>query len=130
MGTPAVSPPLAAVAPPTQQLADLLALAGTERAELVLALMRELLLMPSPEGESPGLLTLEQVATRVQVHPRTIRRAIDAGQLAAIELPFRGGIRVRTHALDEWLDEHPAAPETSRPALAAPGSGRLEMSDL
>ena len=57
--------------------------------------MRELLLMPTPDGESPGLLTLEQVAARVQVHPRTIRRAIDAGELAAIQLPFRGGIRVR-----------------------------------
>lgn len=129
MGTPDLSRSPAALAAP-QQLADLLALAGAERAERVLALMRELLLMPTPDGESPGLLTLEQVAARVQVHPRTIRRAIDAGELVAIELPFRGGIRVRKEALDEWLDEHPAAPEPTSLAVARRSSGRLELTDL
>lgn len=130
MRTTAVSRSRAADTPAAaQQLADLLALAGSERAERVLALMRELLLMPTPDAESPGLLTIEQIAARVQVHQRTIRRAIDAGELAAIELPFRGGIRVRREALDEWLDEHAAQPEPTR-LLAARSSGRLELSDL
>ncbi len=79
---------------PSQELADLLALAGAQRAGRVLALLRELLLMPSPGGEQPEVMTLEQVAERLQVSPRTIRRAIDAGELAAVDLPFRGGDRL------------------------------------
>jgi hypothetical protein len=62
-----------------QALTDLLELAGSERTGAVLELLRELLLMPAPGGEDPMLLTLEQVAARLQVHPRTIRRAIETG---------------------------------------------------
>jgi excisionase family DNA binding protein len=115
---------------PAQELADLLALAGSHRAEHVLALLRELLLMPTPDGR-PDLLTIEQVAQRLQVHPRTIRRAIESGELPAVDLPFRGGLRVRSEALDVWFAEHAVVPP--RPPLAAlpeRQSGRLELSDI
>jgi excisionase family DNA binding protein len=115
---------------PAQELVDLLALAGSRRAEQVLALLRELLLMPAPDGK-PDLLTLEQVSRRLQVHPRTIRRAIESGELPAVDLPFRGGLRVRSEALDAWFQEHTVAPP--RPPLAAlpdRQSGRLELSDI
>lgn len=114
---------------PSQELADLLALAGAERAGRVLALLRELLLMPSPGGEQPDLMTLEQVAERLQVSPRTIRRAIDAGDLAAVDLPFRGGLRVQREALEKWLSEN-AASSPAPVSIGARRSGRLELSDL
>jgi excisionase family DNA binding protein len=114
----------------SQQLADLLALAGAERAERVLALLRELLLMPAPDQDEPALLTLDQVAVRVQVHPRTIRRAIESGELPALELPFRGGLRVKRVDLDDWVDRHAAGPPPPPVPLAARRSGRLELSDL
>lgn len=114
---------------PAQELADLLALAGSYRAEHVLALLRELLLMPTPDG-APDLLTIEQVARRLQVHTRTIRRAIDAGELPAVDLPFRGGLRVTREALERWFSEHAVVPARPPVALAARRSGRLEMSDI
>ncbi|MBA3806938.1 MAG: helix-turn-helix domain-containing protein [Solirubrobacterales bacterium] len=114
---------------PSQELADLLALAGAERAGRVLALLRELLLMPSPGGEQPEVMTLEQVAERLQVSPRTIRRAIDAGELAAVDLPFRGGLRVQREALEKWLSEN-AASSSAPVSIGARRSGRLELSDL
>jgi len=115
---------------PAQELADLLLLAGSHRAEHVLALLRELLLMPTPDGR-PDLLTIEQVAARLQVHPRTIRRAIDSGELPALDLPFRGGLRIRSEALDGWFAAHAVVP--APPPLAAlprRHSGRLELSDI
>jgi excisionase family DNA binding protein len=116
---------------PRQALTDLLELAGSERASAVLKLLRELLLMPAPGGEEPSLLTLEQVAARLQVHPRTIRRAIETGELAAHDLPFRGGLRVRAQALEQWLSEHTAQTRAREPvSLRAHRSGRLELSDL
>ena len=39
------------VVDPSQELSDLLELAGAERTGRVLALLRELLLMPSPRAE-------------------------------------------------------------------------------
>jgi excisionase family DNA binding protein len=96
------TPHIAAGVEPAQELADLLLLAGSHRAEHVLALLRELLLMPTPDGR-PDLLTIEQVAERLQVHPRTIRRAIDSGELPAVDLPFRSGLRVTREALDSWF---------------------------
>jgi excisionase family DNA binding protein len=116
---------------PAQELADLLALAGSHRAEHVLALLRELLLMPTPDGR-PDLLTIEQVANRLQVHPRTIRRAIESGELPAVDLPFRGGLRVKSEALDGWFAEHAVTPPAPArvAALAERSSGRLELSDI
>lgn len=113
---------------PSQELADLLALAGAERAGRVLALLRELLLMPSPEGEQPDLMTLQQVAERLQVSPRTIRRAIDAGDLEAVDLPFRVGLRVKREVFEKWLSENTAV--EAPVSIGARRSGRLELSDL
>ncbi len=120
-------------AEPRQALVDLLELAGSERAGAVLELLRELLLMPAPGGGEPTLLTLEQVAARLQVHPRTVRRAIETGELAAVDLPFRGGLRVRTAALEQWLSGHAAQsrePVLLRGHSVRGCSGRLEVSDL
>lgn len=113
---------------PSQELADLLALAGAERDGRVLALLRELLLMPSPGGEQPDLMTLEQVAERLQVSPRTIRRAIDAGDLEAVDLPFRVGLRVKREVFEKWLSENTAV--EAPVSIGARRSGRLELSDL
>jgi excisionase family DNA binding protein len=74
-------------------------------------------------------MTLEQVAERLQVSPRTIRRAIDAGYLAAVDLPFRGGLRVQREALEKWLSENVASSPASV-SIGARRSGRLELSDL
>jgi excisionase family DNA binding protein len=115
----------------SQELSDLLAIAGAERAERVLALLRELLLMPSPGGERPKLMTIEQVAKRLQVSTRTVRRAIEAGELDALDLPFRGGLRVTQEALQEWFASNAAVVQNAPVAIGARrSSGRLELSDL
>ena len=55
------------------------------------------------ERESPFPKTRE-VAELLGVHPRTVRRLVASGQLAAIQLGGRGtGIRVPREALREWL---------------------------
>jgi excisionase family DNA binding protein len=123
------TPSQAAGVAPAQELADLLALAGSYRAEHVLALLRELLLMPTPD-RAPDLLTIEQVAQRLQAHPRTVRRAIDSGELPAVDLPFRGGLRVTREALDGWFSKHAVVPAQQPVVLAARRSGRLELSDI
>jgi excisionase family DNA binding protein len=69
---------------------------------------------------APALLTIEQVAAQLQVHPRTVRRAIAAGGLRACRLPGRGArgiVRVRPADLDAWLEERSAAPAPPLPAV-------------
>ena len=117
------------VVDPSQELSDLLELAGAERTGRVLALLRELLLMPSPRAEQPELMTIEQVAKRLQVSPRTIRRAIDAGELEALDLPFRVGLRVRPEALEKLYQDNLVV-EPAPVAIASRRSGRLELSDI
>jgi excisionase family DNA binding protein len=49
------------------------------------------------------LLTIKQVAALLNVSQRTIRRWIDAGDIAFIKLP--GGLRIRQENLERWLDK-------------------------
>src|SRR4051794_13118654 len=78
----------------------------------------------NPRGISKGgamderqVLTVEQVAERVQLSTSTVMRAINAGELEASQLTRnRGGWRVREAAITAWLDlrsnrrRAPAAP--------------------
>ena len=56
-------------------------------------------------------LTLEQAATLVQLHPRTLQRAIRRGHLRAFKTgPGRtAGVRVLPSDLRGWLSTFPAA---------------------
>src|SRR4051812_27897840 len=66
----------------------------------------------NPRGISKGgamdetqVLTVEQVAERVQLSTSTVMRAINAGELEASQLTRnRGGWRVRESAITAWLD--------------------------
>lgn len=61
------------------------------------------------------LLTIEQVAQRLQVSKRTVRRAIDTRGLRAIQVAGRDTWRVRTVDLEDWLEER----TSDRPAVPA-----------
>jgi excisionase family DNA binding protein len=57
------------------------------------------------------LYTVEEIATRLSVHPDTVRRWIKSGELRAINLGARAGYRIPKSALDEFLQqrqEHPS----------------------
>jgi excisionase family DNA binding protein len=49
------------------------------------------------------LLTIDQVAERLQVHPRTVSRAIRSGDLRAIQVAAGSTWRITPGDLDEWL---------------------------
>ena len=54
--------------------------------------------MPAPDDDQ--LLTVDQVARRLQLHPETIRRWIRDGRLRAIKLGTdRSGYRIRASEL-------------------------------
>jgi excisionase family DNA binding protein len=97
--------------------------------------------LPAPNE----VLTVEETAARVKVSRRTVMRAIKTGQLAASQLnQGRGGWRIYTSAIDEWMRERaapvrvearvsvsrrveprrPAAPSW-RPSAPASSDGRL-----
>lgn len=60
---------------------------------------------PSPETE---LLSVDDLAARLQVAPRTVRRWCGEGKLpAAIE--FGGLLRWRRDAVEEWIAEREEA---------------------
>ena len=87
------------------------------------------------------LLTIEQVARRLQVHPRTVRRAIQARGLRAVQIAGRGTWRVRLDDLEAWLEERatprpvdvgaviPVALAAARPRPARRGAGVLTVSE-
>jgi excisionase family DNA binding protein len=59
------------------------------------------------------LLTVPEVATRLRVSPRTVRRLIDRG-LPAVRLgPPGASIRVDVNELEDWLYGDPAAGSSS-----------------
>src|SRR4051794_25122847 len=71
--------------------------------------------LPSPVDDrsdarfSPGfggsdLLTVDQVAERCHVSTKTVRRAIDRGELRASRLATRGAWVVRAGDFEAWLD--------------------------
>lgn len=51
------------------------------------------------------LLTVEDVAKRLQIHPETIRRWLREGRLEGIRMSRRAGWRVRPEAVDKMLAE-------------------------
>jgi excisionase family DNA binding protein len=52
--------------------------------------------------EASDLMTVEQVAKRLQLHPATIRRWIKSGKLRGISLGSdRAGFRVRRQEVDQ-----------------------------
>ena len=50
------------------------------------------------------LLTVAQVAERLQLHPETIRRWIREGRMKAITLGTRSGFRIRQSELDRLTE--------------------------
>ncbi|KKX98952.1 helix-turn-helix domain-containing protein [Microbacterium sp. Ag1] len=51
---------------------------------------------------APVYLSLTSAAVRFDVDRKTIRRAIDRGELPAVRLGARGDLRVRVVDLDRW----------------------------
>ena len=50
------------------------------------------------------LLTVEQVAERLQVHIETVRRWLRSGELEGRDLGHRVGYRVRESDLEEFIE--------------------------
>lgn len=69
-------------------------------------------MLPSPDQTAPPTeyLTTGQVAKRLGLHERTIRRAIGRGELAAIEFGSSAGYRITEEALAAWLESRRARP--------------------
>ena len=63
--------------------------------------------LPFDAGGSDDLLTIAEAAVRVRCCERTIRRAIDCGELRAGRVRgrshSRGGYRIRPADLDAWV---------------------------
>ncbi|TCJ29812.1 DNA-binding protein [Microbacterium sp. PI-1] len=57
---------------------------------------------PSPATTAPVYLSLTSAAARFDVSRKTIRRAIDRGELSAVRLGARGDLRVHVADLDRW----------------------------
>ncbi len=55
------------------------------------------------------LLTVEQVAERLQVNSETVRRWLRSGEIEGINLGGNAGWRVTDKALGEFLAKKPAA---------------------
>ncbi len=55
------------------------------------------------------LLTVEQVAERLQVNPETVRRWLRRGELEGVDLGHKAGYRISEQALSEFLAKKPAA---------------------
>jgi len=56
------------------------------------------------------MLTVKQVAERLQVHPITVRRWIYSGKLRAVRTD--GAVRIEESALREFIDNHSTAKNT------------------
>lgn len=66
---------------------------------------------PPQDGAEPAFLTVAEAAARLRVCERTIRRAIDAGNLRAARVrgtaSERGAWRIRPVDLERWVFEEP-----------------------
>lgn len=51
-----------------------------------------------------NLLTVQNVAKKMQVDPRTVRAWIKAGKMAGIQLPS-GEFRIKEEYLNTWMDK-------------------------
>lgn len=60
--------------------------------------------MSNHETSPPRLLTVPQVAARLQLSRQTIYRKIAGGQIPAVQIgPRRSAIRVDEDRLEKWL---------------------------
>jgi len=55
-------------------------------------------------------MTPEEVASRLGLHERTVRRAINRGELEAVEFDGSGGYRISEAAFQAWLVRRRARP--------------------
>lgn len=69
----------------------------------------------SDTGLGAAILRPEQVAERVQVHPRTVMRAIKTGELVASQLARRGCWRITEQAVEDWLETRSNRQHEKRP---------------
>ena len=51
------------------------------------------------------LMTVNEIAETLKVHPRTVKRWITEGQISAIKLGDRAGWRVEESSLQAFLEE-------------------------
>ena len=58
--------------------------------------------------EARMFMTVNQVAEAVALHPKVVRRAIDAGELRAFKLRTR--IRIRESDFEAWIDANRVEP--------------------
>jgi excisionase family DNA binding protein len=56
-------------------------------------------------------LTVNEVAEKLQVHPRTVKRWLNDGKLKGVLLGDRAGWRVSTKQFEEFVDEQLRATE-------------------
>lgn len=68
------------------------------------------------------VLTVEAVAERLACHPRTIRRAIERGDLVASDIGSgkRSAWRIREEDLAAWLEQTRNRPRTASVAQVLP----------
>jgi excisionase family DNA binding protein len=66
------------------------------------------------DGEKDGLLTIRQVAEKLNIHPNTVRVYSNAGLLHAIRLPGRGDRRFRKEDVERLVNASlwPSKPES------------------
>src|SRR6185312_13526355 len=71
----------------------------------------------------PRLMTVETVASQLDVHPETLRRAIRSGKLACYRLS--GCIRIAPEQLAAYLESHlcPVQGQIALPSRSIEGSG-------
>ena len=59
-------------------------------------------------AEAANFLTVYEVANTVALHPKVVRRAIDAGELRAVKL--RSRIRIRPGDFEAWVEANRVEP--------------------
>ena len=61
--------------------------------------------MTTPPTTGPELLTVDDVASKLQVDPRTVRRYVDNG-MPVLRPPYeRGALRFDWKSVTEWLSQ-------------------------
>lgn len=80
----------------------------------------------------PDLLTAQEIAEKIRISPRSVKRAIQAGELAGYLI--RGRYLSRPEWVEEWLDQHRVEPvrrpSATRSKVARPAPGGMRLKDL
>jgi excisionase family DNA binding protein len=61
--------------------------------------------------ETSKLLTVGEAAKLLRLHPHTIYRRINRGELRAVRAGEDGPLRIPVDALEEWLADNPVVRE-------------------